>query len=783
MEVLSIQQHARDTLSRLRMRKRNKNWARDHMSWGNLRYHPKDWAGICWLVVGLGWRLVVLLLTLGCDCGLHRVGCWTVFEVGWADEQGCLGVKGRGGDGTETWARGAAQRQIWWVVAGQRLGGPAQRLDRGGWWMCGVWTEAGQKRIWVGQRRIWVVLRLDRGESGLHRGEAGDWAEQGLHRDVGRRAVQSLILLRMLLTSDPTDNKAGMKLLEYLTTDVKQIQEQVLDEILTQNANTDYLQGFLACKTEKELFMKEVPIVNYEDIKPYIERIANAEPYVEGLEQGKAKPSLHKTRKPALQRLDEVLRVGAVFASAFLRALKFMEDHRRELCCNIRSGHWELVEGIIKKLWPKTKYIEVIVTGSMAKYIPTLEFYIGGLHLVSTMYVSSECYLGINLKPLTNPCDVSYTLLPNMAYFEFLPLGEKHDTLPLNPRVQCNGVSAPDTIKMDNQSELVSLVDVKLGHYYELVVTTFTGLYRYRVGDILMVTGFYNNAPQFRFVQRQNVVLSINTDKTSEEDLLKAVAQAKLIIEPLGFLLTEYTSYADPSSVPGHYVIFWELKTRGRRSDEALEIDPSTMGQCCSTVEESLDSVYRRCRKKDNSIGPLEIRVVNHGTFDALMDYCVSKGSSVNQYKTPRCIKSEEAPQVLDSRLHTYTHYGHTQPQDPRPKPTLNPSPKSSDASRPILPSAGQYSIATRLTVLRATIKQPWMVIQSTIDKPPSAIQLEYLETAAALWALVDEIDGARVADRGGSTARATRGAKKMLAVEMSHAAANWREAVVVDRA
>ena len=62
-----------------------------------------------------------------------------------------------------------------------------------------------------------------------------------------------------------------------------------------------------------------------------------------------------------------------------------------------------------------------------------------------------------------------------------------------------------------------------------------------------MVTSFYNNAPQFRFVQRRNVVLSIDTDKTSEEDLLKAVAQAKLIIEPLGFLLTKYTSYADPS--------------------------------------------------------------------------------------------------------------------------------------------------------------------------------------------------------------------------------------------
>lgn len=164
-----------------------------------------------------------------------------------------------------------------------------------------------------------------------------------------------------------------------------------------------------------------------------------------------------------------------------------------------------------------------------------------------------------------------------------------------------------------------------------------------------MVTGFYNNAPQFRFVQRRNVVLSIDTDKTSEEDLLKAVTQAKLLLEPYGFLLTEYTSYADTSSIPGHYVLFWELKTRG--NNDLSEPDHTIMEQCCSTVEESLDSVYRRCRRRDNSIGPLEIRIVKPGTFDALMDFCVSQGSSVNQYKTPRCIKSKEAIKILDSRV------------------------------------------------------------------------------------------------------------------------------------
>ncbi|KAG8498354.1 hypothetical protein CXB51_006774 [Gossypium anomalum] len=591
----------------------------------------------------------------------------------------------------------------------------------------------------------------------------------------------------MLPNYDPNDNEAGMKILEDLTENVEQIQQRVLEEIITRNARTDYLKGFLDGQFDKQVFKKTVPVVNYEDIKPYIERIANgdssniisAEPiielltssgtsggqpkmmpstaedlhrktffynllvpvmnkYVDGLDEGKAMYLLFvkpETKTPSglmarpvltsyyksnnfqnrpfnrfnvytspdetilcsdskqsmycqllcgLVQRQEVLRVGAVFASAFLRAIKFLEDNWKELCSNIRTGHvsdWitdpgcrkvvslvlnkpkpelaDLIEhecssksweGIIKKLWPRTKYIEVIVTGSMAQYVSTLEYYSGGLPLVSTMYASSECYFGINFKPLSKPWDVSYTLIPNMAYFEFLPVKEKNEDGA--QYVQCNGVCKENCMGKETEKEdveTVELVDVKLGQYYELVVTTFTGLYRYRVGDILMVTGFHNKAPQFRFVHRRNVVLSVDTDKTSEEDLLKAVTKAKVIVESLGILLIEYTSYADTSSIPGHYVLFWELTSKGNNHLPVL--DPKIMEQCCSTVEESLDSVYRRCRRKDNSIGPLEIRVVQHGTFDALMDFCVSQGSSVNQYKTPRCIKSGEAINILDSRV------------------------------------------------------------------------------------------------------------------------------------
>lgn len=350
---------------------------------------------------------------------------------------------------------------------------------------------------------------------------------------------------------------------------------------------------------------------------------------------------------------NEVLRVGAVFASGFIRAIRFLEKHWALLCHDIRTGtlnplitdlsvrdsvmrilkpdpkladfvesecRKDLWQGIITRLWPNTKYVDVIVTGTMSQYIPTLDYYSNGLPLVCTMYASSECYFGVNLNPLCKPSDVSYTLIPTMAYFEFFPLNDK-------------------------EQELVDLVDVKVGQEYELVVTTYAGLYRYRVGDVLRVAGFKNNAPQFNFICRKNVVLSIDSDKTDEVELQNAVKNAVGHLMPFGASLTEYTSYADTSTIPGHYVLYWELTHSG-----SIPIPPSVFEDCCLTIEESLNSVYRQNRSYD-AIGPLEIKIVEGGTFDKLMDYAISLGASINQYKTPRCVKFKPIVELLDARV------------------------------------------------------------------------------------------------------------------------------------
>jgi auxin responsive GH3 family protein len=196
----------------------------------------------------------------------------------------------------------------------------------------------------------------------------------------------------------------------------------------------------------------------------------------------------------------KVMRLGAVFASAFLRAISYLEKKWSQLCEDIRTGSLnpmitdpgcqmamscllmspnpelasEIEEicgrsswkGILCQLWPKAKFIEAVVTGSMAQYIPALEFFSQGkIPLVCPMYASSETYFGVNVEPLSKPSDVVFTLLPNMCYFEFIPLG-KNGTLSFD-------LDDDEQVPCD---KVVDLVNVKLGRYYELVVTTFAGI-------------------------------------------------------------------------------------------------------------------------------------------------------------------------------------------------------------------------------------------------------------------------------------------------------------------
>ncbi|KAH0780087.1 hypothetical protein KY290_006514 [Solanum tuberosum] len=281
--------------------------------------------------------------------------------------------------------------------------------------------------------------------------------------------------------------------------------------------------------------------------------------------------------------------------------------------------------GLIPELFPNTKYIYGIMTGSMEPYLKKLRHYAGELPLLSADYGSSEGWVGVNVNPKFPPEMVTYAVLPNIGYFELLPLEE-------------------NLIGMEQANSPLGLTEVKLGEEYEIVFTNFAGLYRYRLGDAVKIKGFHNDTPELQFVCRSNLLLSINIDKNTEKDLQLAVEAAGKHLVDKKLEVVDFTSHVNVSADPGCYVIFWELS--GETTDEMLQ-------ECCNCLDKSfLDAGYVSSRKV-NGIGALELRIVKRGTFHKILDHFVGLGGAVSQFKTPRSVgpKNSSLIQILSSNV------------------------------------------------------------------------------------------------------------------------------------
>jgi hypothetical protein len=60
------------------------------------------------------------------------------------------------------------------------------------------------------------------------------------------------------------------------------------------------------------------------------------------------------------------------------------------------------------------------------------------------------------------------------------------------------------------------LHQLEKGHTYDTILTTGSGLYRYRMNDLVRVTGFYRGLPSLEFIGKSNVVSDLVGEKLSE---------------------------------------------------------------------------------------------------------------------------------------------------------------------------------------------------------------------------------------------------------------------------
>jgi len=123
---------------------------------------------------------------------------------------------------------------------------------------------------------------------------------------------------------------------------------------------------------------------------------------------------------------------------------------------------------LIPELFPNAKYILGIMTGSMEHYLKKLRHYAGEVPLVTSEYGSSEGWIASNVNPKVAPELATYVVLPQIAYFEFIPLS------------QLDGTKV--------ELEPVGLTDVKIGEDYEVVFTNPAGTINSLIAIFFLLT-------------------------------------------------------------------------------------------------------------------------------------------------------------------------------------------------------------------------------------------------------------------------------------------------------
>ncbi|EEC78502.1 hypothetical protein OsI_18426 [Oryza sativa Indica Group] len=373
-----------------------------------------------------------------------------------------------------------------------------------------------------------------------------------------------------------------------------------------------------------------------------------------------------------LRRWDAVDCIRAPYAAALARALRLLQSKWRQLCDDLECGtvcadvvtdaamrgavqdgvlagpcpelagrvrricerdDWR---GVLRQLWPDARYISCVTTGTMEQYFPAIKHFAGeALPVLGTDYLASECAIGINLERTSPPEETTYVLLPRAAYFEFIPF---------DMDAAGRGAAA---------AEPVDIAGVEAGKTYELVATTFRGLYRYKVGDVVKIAGFHHSSPRLQFVTRAPPPQE-HGEVLTERDVMAAMDTFQLMLKDGGEVI-EFAAFIIDGDGG---------QRRRRRATIAVEVSNGSklldhersaafLRRCIAPLEGCLGGAYRLSRATGD-VAPLEVAVVRPGTFDRLAEAAIRGGAPANQYKPPKIVRHRHLVDVLQSSVRQF---------------------------------------------------------------------------------------------------------------------------------
>jgi hypothetical protein len=325
---------------------------------------------------------------------------------------------------------------------------------------------------------------------------------------------------------------------------------------------------------------------------------------------------------PAADRLDREQReaVGRAFVgdSERARALSRLGDRRGS-----DIGYDDL--------WPQLGALSTWTGGSAGFALSALEPHLDPATMVVELgYSASELRGTIGIDPITNRC---VPLVEDNVY-EFVTRQDREET-----------------VRGGEPGPFLGLHEIEEGGQYYLYATTFDGLYRYDMNDIVEVTGRFGQTPTLAFVQKGRGVTNITGEKLSENQVIAAVDQAQRANDvALTFFValadeasSNYRLYVEPGSGAGSATSPRATSTVGLASRLAAEVD-RRLGEL---------NIEYRSKRSSGRLAPMVGVEVAAGTADAYRAACVADGQRDAQFKF--LLLQNQADCAFDFDLHRVT--------------------------------------------------------------------------------------------------------------------------------
>lgn len=155
-----------------------------------------------------------------------------------------------------------------------------------------------------------------------------------------------------------------------------------------------------------------------------------------------------------------------------------------------------------KDYWPWLQYLSTWKCGNtkiyMDKYMDAFNW--DQTYYQELGYIATECRFGFALDD-TNES----VLFPHFHYYEFV---------------------SEDELDKPNK-HFLQLDELELGKRYCAYVTTYSGLYRYNMNDLVEVGGFYRKTPTVHMISKVNGIVSMTGEKLYEPQFIQAVHEAE----------------------------------------------------------------------------------------------------------------------------------------------------------------------------------------------------------------------------------------------------------------